>query len=96
MPYGELDHAALDRHITGNYGEDYFRHGPIKSTLLGEGHQWEYWKRHYPDKRFVSWECPECEVENVDSPDLTAVPMCGNCGFEADWYDFECLDWREL
>jgi len=91
-----LDGRALDRYITGNYGEDYFRHGPIVSSLVTEGKEWETWQKGYPNTRLVSWECPECGEKNLDSPDLTAVPMCGNCGFEADWWDFECLDWREL
>ena len=42
----------------------------------------------YPGKRFIAWYCPECNARNVDSPDLTAVPMCGNCGAEFDWWDF--------
>ena len=82
---------AMDRWITGNYGEDSVPKD-IVCSLAGEGAQWDAWVKQYPDKRWVVWECPDCGMENVDSPDLTATPMCGDCGAEFDWWDFECLE----
>jgi len=84
--------AAMDRYITGNYGEDSVpQEEGFRCSLVGEGAQWDAWIEQYPDKRWVVWDCPFCGIENVDSPDLTAVPMCGDCGAELDWWDFDCL-----
>ena len=52
------------------------------------------WFEAFPDSILVAWYCPKCDVRNVDSPTNTAFPMCGNCGEEFDWDDFD-LDWDE-
>lgn len=84
--------AAMDRWITGNYGEDSVQHGPPVCRIATEGSQWEVWVRQYPDARWVAWDCPVCDVENVDSPDLTHTPICGNCDLALDWWDLDCLE----
>ena len=42
----------------------------------------------FPGKRLIKWICPACDAENLDSPDLTALPVCCDCERFAEWEDF--------
>ena len=47
--------------------------------------QSHFYHKQYPNTTWYRWTCPFCNIDNVDSPETTAVPMCGNCGEEFDW-----------
>jgi len=38
--------------------------------------------------KWIEWVCPVCGEKNIDSPDLTAVPICGDCERVSDWEEF--------
>lgn len=70
-----LDPAALDRHITGNYGEDFFKDTPEGDDL--ETCSW--CTTEVPDAALRETDdgarlCPECfseatEMQNPDQPE---------------------------
>jgi len=59
------DAAALDRYITGNYGEDQFREAGVEPCPCGRGEG-----RHHPD-------CPEWDghVDNYEGDPEDADAM---------------------
>ena len=59
--------------------------GKIANIDELDDEQGEYYREQYPNTTWYRWTCPVCNVDNVDSPETTAVPMCGNCEEEFDW-----------
>jgi len=39
------------------------------------------------ESNWVTWNCPECGEENMDSYKFTARPLCEGCECDFDWDD---------
>lgn len=37
------------------------------------------------------WECPKCQMKNVDYKELTARPLCYACQVDFDWQDVKVI-----
>lgn len=79
-----LDPAALDRHITGNYGEDFFKDIPEDDDL--ETCSW--CTTEVPDSSLTELDdgariCPSCAKELAQAEDPESCkcghPECGAC-----------------
>lgn len=47
-------------------------------------------------KNVFSWICPDCASSNLDVPDTTAVPLCGDCDTSFEWFEIEAKDTGKL
>lgn len=62
----QRERAALDRHITGNYGEDQFREDPVLCEKCGEG---------------ALGTCPRCQRPSEDGERYCSrCDWCEACG----------------
>lgn len=73
----DLDSEALDRYITGNYGDDFFRHHaedePSAESMMDEP----------PDE--ISGECSGCGQSAEDHVEVTVEAPDGN-----EYSSWEC------